>query len=243
MMRCNIVALCLILFGPAFAGASNVKLSCWIVENDAGDAAFTSDDVSNLVHGVNEIYCQVGVTFVVDSISYTNNTYLSDLIYTNAAQRAAICNITNNTGGLELYFIRSLSGRPTAFSEKRGIVIGPQANARTLSHEIGHSCGLPDIYTFYRGTSLAVCGAPSKDRMVDDWGWYPSSVLHSNIVERLLMYGFRSDAKADISYGDVYGLHYTNSWDSASHTWNRVWLLDNAPVGFGTHGSRNPVSE
>ena len=117
---------------------------------------------------------------------------------------AALC-----AGGLELYFIRSLSGRPTAFSRKTGIVIGPRANARTVSHEIGHTCGLPDIYNFYRGTPLAVYGAPSKDRMVDDWGWYPPSVLHSNIVERLLMYGFRSDAKADISYGDVFGLHYT----------------------------------
>ena len=90
MTRCRIVALCIILFGSAFAGASNVKLSCWIVGNDAGDAAFTPDSVSNLVQGVNEIYSQVVVTFVVDSISYTNNTYLSGLIYTNAAQRADI---------------------------------------------------------------------------------------------------------------------------------------------------------
>ena len=181
-MRRGIAALCILLAGPIFASASDVKLSCWIVGNDAGDAAFTSDGVSNLVKGVNEIYSQVVMTFVIDSISYTNNTYLSDLIYTNAAQKAAICNITNNTGGLELYFIRSLSGRPTAFSRKTGIVIGPRANARTVSHEIGHSCGLPDIYNFYRGTSLAVYGAPSKDRMIDDWGWYPSSVSHSNIV-------------------------------------------------------------
>ena len=57
------------------------------------------------------------------------------------------------------------------------------------------------------------------------------------------MYGFRSDVKADIPYGDVFGLHYTNSWNNASHTWDRVWFLDNAPVGFGIHGSRNPTSE
>jgi len=41
----------------------------------------------------------------------------------------------------------------------------------------------------------------------------------------------------------LFGLHYTNSWNSASHTWDRVWFLDNAPVGFGIHGSRNPTSE
>lgn len=115
-MRHGIAALCILLSGSVFAGASDVKLSCWIVGNDAGDAAFTSDGVSNLVKGVNEIYSQVVMTFVIDSISYTNNTYLSDLIY-------------------------------------------------------------------------------------------------------------------------------TNSWDGASHTWNRVWFLDNAPVGFGIHGSRNPTSE
>ena len=109
-MRHGIAALCILLSGSVFAGASDVKLSCWIVGNDAGDAAFTSDGVSNLVKGVNEIYSQVVMTFV-------------------------------------------------------------------------------------------------------------------------------------ISYGDVFGLHYTNSWDGASHIWNRVWFLDNAPVGFGIHGSRNPTSE
>lgn len=242
-MRHRTAVLCALLSGSILAGADSVGLCCWIVGNDGGDTAFTCDDVSNLVNGVNEIYSQVALSFVIDSISYTNNTYLSDLTYTNAVQRAAICNITNNTGGLELYFIRSIGGRPTSFSGKGGIVIGPRANARTVSHEIGHSCGLTDIYNFYRGTALAVYDSPSKDRMPDDWGWYPSSVSHSNIVERLLMYGFRSDVKADISYGDVFGLHYTDSWDDASQTWNRVWFLDNAPVGFGTHGRRNPASE
>ena len=58
-----------------------------------------------------------------------------------------------------------------------------------------------------------------------------------------LMYGYRSDVKADISYGDIYGLHYTNSWNAVTRRWDRVWLLDNAPIGFGTHGNRNPMSQ
>ena len=112
-MRHRIAALCILLAGPVFAGANDVKLACWIVGNDGGNTAFTSDGVSNLVQGVNEIYSQVVLTFVIDSIFY----------------------------------------------------------------------------------------------------------------------------------GDVFGLHYTNSLNSASHTWDRVWFLDNAPVGFGIHGSRNPTSE
>lgn len=241
-MRSGLLALFLLVGNLAFSDTNTVKLCCWIVGNDSGDAAFTCEGVSNLVQGVNEIYSQVVLTFEIDSMSYANSTYLSDLVYTNAVQREAICNITNNTGGLELYFIRSLRGRPTAFSGKKGIVIGPMSNVRTLSHEIGHACGLPDIYNFYRGTSLSVSGAPSKMRMINDWGWYPSTISHSNIVERLLMYGVRSDVKADISYGDVYGLHYTNSWNSAIQEWNRVWFLDNAPIGFGTHANRSPRS-
>jgi hypothetical protein len=237
-----IIVLCVLLFSPIFASTNSVKLNCWIIGDDGGNTAFTYDGVSNLVNKVNEIYSQVVLTFVIDSISHTNNTYLSDLIYTNTAQKHAICNITNNTGGLELYFIRSLSGRPTAFCSLRGIVIGPNANARTVAHEIGHACGLPDIYNYYTGTSLAVYGSPSKDRMVDDWGWYPSSVSHSNSVERLLMYGIKSNVKADISYGDVFGLHYTNFWNRTTRKWERVWKLDNAPIGFGLHGNRNPQS-
>lgn len=232
-----------IAFISVIAIASPVKLHCWILRQNNGAAYFTAGDVSNMVQSVNEIYSQVALTFKIESISYTNNTQLADLVYPNAVQTAAICNITNNTGGLELYFLNSLMGRATAFRRRDGIVIGPNANFRTVAHEIGHACGLSDIYNSYSETNLMVSGMPTRDRMPHDWGWYRPSMTQQDLVEKLLMYGYTSTTKADMTYGDIYGLYYTSSWNQVTRKWDKHWFLGLAPVGFGEHGNRNPTSQ
>lgn len=222
---------------------ASVKLKCWIVGNDRRETSFSPEAVTNLIDGVNQIYQQVVMDFEIDSISYTNNTYLSDLVYTNSAQRRAICDISRNTNMLELYFIRSITGTVRAFTTSKGIVIGPDADVRTVAHEIGHACGLRDIYNSYTNVSLRVDGYPSRERMPNDWGWYPPHVTHANIVRRLLMYGYGNPVKIDITYGDVYGLWYTNRINTDNGRLEKSWQLGNAPVGFGIHGNRHPVSE
>ena len=214
-----------------------VNMKCWIVTDGINTGGHTHETVSNLVDGVNEIYSQVCVKFAIDSISVTNDSYLANVHLTNQTQWVALSSIERNTGMLELYFVPSLEGGATAFHSRLGIVVGPSANARTLSHEIGHACGLPDVYVRHGGTSLRVQGLPSKDRMPDDWGWYPSSVTHQQLLQRLLMYGVFSSSKADLSYGDIYGLHFTQSSGA------KTWYLDQAPVGFGRHGNRHPASQ
>lgn len=221
---------------------SEVRLKCWIVSDDDGNGGRTENSVSNLVSGVNSIYTQAAICFVIDSISSTNSTYFSTVNPTNTAHWYALCSVERSTDCLELYFIPDVEGDATAFQTKYGIVVGPVANARTLAHEIGHACDLPDIYVSHAGTSLAVAGPPSKDRMPDDWGWYPPSVTQEDLIKRLLMYGVYSTTKADISYGDVYGLHYTNTYNSATRVRGRAWFLDMAPIGFGVHAKRNPKS-
>ncbi len=220
----------------------DIKLKCWIVSGNRDDADWTAQSVSNHIDGVNQIYSQVCMKFTIHSISSTNDAYLANVNLTNTVQWMTLTSIEQNTGMLELYFVSELEGRATAFQTSRGIVIGPHANARTIAHEIGHACGLPDIYDEDSETSLKVEGMPSKERMPDDWGWYPQSVKQADLVRRLLMYGVYSDTKADISYGDVYGLYYTNFWNQTTRKWERVWQLNNVPVGFGLHGNRNPAS-
>lgn len=237
------VILLMVVVLSAIVHAAPVPLHCWILGQDDGTASFDASDVTNLVDGVNRIYHQVAMTFKIESISYTNNSWLADLEYTNSSKIASVCGITNNTGGVELYFVNSLVGNATAFNRADGIVIGPNANYRTLAHEIGHACGLRDIYDSHSGTTLSVTGMPTKAYMPDDWGWYHPSLTQRDLVERLLMYGYRSSSKADLSYGDVYGLYYTSSWDQVSRKWIRHWNLGNAPVGFVTHGNRHPVSQ
>ena len=53
----------------------NVKLTVWIVRDDRGGyAARNTVEVTNMVAEVNRIYEQIGVSFYIDSISYTNKT-------------------------------------------------------------------------------------------------------------------------------------------------------------------------
>lgn len=222
---------------------ASVKLKCWIVGNDRRETSFSPEAVTNLIDGVNQIYQQVVMDFEIDSISYTNNTYLSDLVYTNSAQRRAICDISRNTNMLELYFIRSITGTVRAFTTSKGIVIGPDADVRTVAHEIGHACGLRDIYNSYTNVSLRVDGYPSRERMPNDWGWYPPNVTQADVIRRMLMYGYESPVKIDITYGDVHGLWYYQLKDPQTRRWTKIWNVSLAPVGFGIHGNRHPVSE
>lgn len=225
------------------ADTNSVKLTCWILCQDNGSSAFSAGTVSNLVQGVNEIFSQVDLSFYIGSVSLTNDSGLANLVYANSSQKNAICSITNGTDGIELYFVNSLLGRPTAFSRADGIVIGPLANAQTVAHEIGHACGLSDIYNRSSETSLKVTVKPQKDRMPDDWGWYPPTIMQTNIIQRLLMFGYRNSDKADLSFGDIFGLYYTSERNVSTGQFTNVWHLGNAPVGFDRHGNCHPVSQ
>lgn len=220
--------------------ATPVELHCWIVGNDNGSGCRNMESVTNLVNGVNQVYAQVAMTFTISSVSYTNSTHLANMDADDDSLCSELCGLSSNTGRLELYFVPVLDGGATAFQASDGIVIGPDANARTLAHEIGHACGLDDIYAVSEDGALVVSGPPSKERMPNDWGWYPPSVTQADLVRRLLMYGVRSDSKADLSFGDVYGAYYTSTWNRVTQKWDDHWLLGNAPVGFGLHGNRHP---
>lgn len=233
----------LALLAASCSMGETVKLHCWIVGDDDGRTSCSASSIQGIVDGVNQLYAQVAMSFAIGSVSCTNDTRLSDLVYSNAVQRKAICAITNNTDGLELYFIRHLEGRPTAFYLRDGIVVGPRANVRSVAHEIGHACGMKDVYDRVSAAGLSVEGPPSEDRMPLDKGWYPSETTQADILKRLLMYGYTSDTKADIPFGDVYGIYRVRTWDPASGSYARDWRLGMAPVGFEANATRSPVSQ
>lgn len=237
------VLIILIMALKAGSGLFAADLYCWIIGDANGNCHFTPSSVSNLVSEVNGLYRQVAMSFDIKEMLFTNDVSLTAVDLSNELQKAKVCAIGSGTEGLELYFVNELRGRATAVHRSTGIIIGPSANGRTLGHEIGHACGLPDVYDFHRETTLSITGAPTKDRMPNDWGWYPTNVTQKMVVSRLLMYGYSSAQKADLSYGDVYGLHYTSSWNRVTRRRDKFWELSNAPIGFGLHGNRHPVSQ
>ena len=130
-----------------------------------------------------------------------------------------IRNIMSGTDGLEVYFI---PGEPHGITKmkrkmgtwtRRGIIVRNSANARTLAHEIGHGCGLYDIFIDHNDFVPSFLLENAKSEwMQDDWNngtgcrYYDPVLQHKDIIQRLLMFGNSNEIKSDIPWGFVHGL-------------------------------------
>lgn len=220
--------------------AEPIELHCWIVADDFGVTLHSSEAISNSVVELNKIYSQVGMSFCVRAISCTNSTYLTRIVFTNDMQKAELYSLSKGSSGLKIYFVESITDATDAFHGKSGIVISKANNRTTLAHEVGHACGLCDIYDFHPETDYRVQGGPSEERFTQDWGWYPENESQVSIIRRLLMYGYNTGSKGDISGGNVYGLWY-QTYRSDDGEVEKDWQLGLAPVGF-SGANRNPRS-
>ena len=234
-----------LFFGIASAcnTAKSADLYCWIVADDDGATSHSCSTITNNVAELNKIFTQVAMSFSVQSVTYTNSTYLTNIVFTNKQQIAELCSITNGTSGLEVYFVESITDRVAAFCGESGIAVAKNYNRTTLAHEVGHACGLADIYDAHQETTLVVTGMPRKVWMPCDWGWYPENFTQVDAIKRLLMYGYNTSTKGDISRGDVYGLSCEYTWNTARNDWDKSWWLGMTSVGFKDHGNRHPVSQ
>jgi len=226
-----------------------VKLTIWIVGDDE-KTHYATDEASviNMVNGVNKIYEQIGVSFYIDSISRTNRTDWLDLSEGDSYSYAKLLQLTSiesNTGGLELYFINTItSSGPIeilAGETEVGILVSSRATAKILAHELAHSFGCGDIFCTYKTDSRVrlqnrtVC----EDHCYLDWNngsgcrYYKTGVKQEDLIRRMLLWGFDDGTSAvataiDMTNGSVHG--YTER--------NEEGLVD---VGFFTHGTRRAV--
>jgi len=86
----------------------------------------------------------------------------------------------------------------------------------TLAHEVGHSCGLCDIFIVdnEKSPTLSIIGEPvGQEKMPMDWAnnYHPQGIKLDEIVQRLLMYGSPIGFTGSrIPRGSLYGIGYTN---------------------------------
>ena len=206
------------------------------------------------------MYEQAGMRFVLDAVVTTNvpASWL-DIEFSSMdgdqSKCDAICDIAKNTGGLELYFVRSFDLHVSAFNHRdandnvTGIILSTNALVTTVAHEIGHSCGLVDIYIndemydhFYTDPLPPVTGALRHAWLPNDWGstdtdahYYLPNMNQPKLIQQLLMHGHKSEHKGDIPLGNIYGIWYIDNGDGDSAVSSR------APVSFGPLTTRNPV--
>ena len=145
---------------------------------------------------------------------------------TNAALNAMF-NSSQNTGGLEVYFVKTLDeeGASRGFNCDYGLALAQPANAVAFAHEVLHQCGLEDIYSsFPDETPLEISGGPDSSRLPKDWGGgcYQKSATQSDLAERLIMNGWSdiSENSIDLPSGSIYGLGCTIDPQTGEKTWN-----------------------
>ena len=205
----------------------SVRTTVWIVRDDfGGNAARSASDVTNIIAEVNKVYAQIGVSFYIDTISYVNDRKLLSLTQTSSDARdrtklARLVNLSQNTGGVELYFVNDVGDGALGCSNDYGSAISSNGDAMTVAHELGHSfrtstnssC-LKDVYPHgKRSASLVLSNNEiSQSHLYDDWNngtgfrYYENGKSQADVIKRLLMCGIHYSTCRDLSVGPVYGL-------------------------------------
>lgn len=228
-----------------------VPVKVWIVRDDYGNnPACTEGQVQSLLDGANTIYRQCAMEFSVSgAIQYTNYTEWLYIDFTNgwSGELESLRNIESGTGGVELYFVVGFrvddqQSDVLGIASTQGIVLTSLMSERTLAHEIGHACGLLDVYP-YRFVSntvdMVVSGPVAAERLPLDWGggYYRPGLLQAELVTyRLLMMGYEDPTittTCDIPLGSVHGAWFYRPEPSfPGDIVFDVWEESPAPVGL-----------
>jgi len=192
----------------------DVLVSVFIVKsNDV--QAITENGVYEKFEEANWCLRQAGVRLVVHNIQYTNNPAWYNLVYGSGNMQAlnSMRSVNNPSNGLKLFFVNTINnpeGSALGINDDWCMAIAKNANNATLAHEVGHACDWRDIYISRGGLNIHNAGFVKENYMTPkDWGagLYSKSLLHSDLVKRLLMYGVSDAMKGYIPHGSIYGVY------------------------------------
>ena len=186
-------------------------LHIFVARNSDNEDAVSTDQIYAWVDRLNHDYKQVAMSFTIANIKYVTS---NEWFHVKDSQAFAdMCSYTNNTGGLEVYCVKTLPGAVrglhsdrnlTGGDKRRGLAVAANALSTTLGHEVGHACGLADIPLNNLGITLV------SEYLVGELNWsggtgtgyYPSDLKHADLVKRLLMCQ-GSESRGDIPLGYV----------------------------------------
>ena len=204
-----------------------VPIKPYVVETGSGAPILDDGDIASFIPGVNQIFSQVGLQFTLDLPSRTiaNTNYLV-IQKENGTYPLGQTLLGEGQpfNGVKMFFVQSIEGAD-GLHNSHGIILPASAEEHSVSHELGHACGLADIldYVEWRDppnvkNEHLYEGEIAKWRIPYDWGTdfdegYYDIQQHSNLITRLLMCGRRLSpwTNEDITYGNVHGLEILDS--------------------------------
>lgn len=238
----------------------NVKVTdleetdAWVfIVGDGSKYAATPSHVTNVFNATNQRVSQFGTKLRIAGIIYTNNPAWFDIADSNVAH-TNMGTVAIPTNSLRVFFVDKIDGGDTlGFNGDYSMAVSATTDiaklATILAHEVGHACGLNDIYPWYEDigngipfTDIFDAGVVRKDRMEDekDWGagYYQHDLLHTNLLTRLLMHGYYHENMNHVPHGSVYGIHY--EWVRIGTTWVKQVHKSNAKIGLNSITRRRP---
>jgi hypothetical protein len=171
--------------------------------------------ITNLVNQANPHISQFGIRLRIAGITHTNNPAWYD-IANSRITAVEMGKVINPANGLKVFFVNTINGGSTlGFNDPYCMAtamsgIDYATLPITFAHEIGHSCNLRDIYARQGGLDIYTAGVVQAGYMdAKDWGagYYANDLLHTNLITRLLMYGYDSPNAGHVPHGRVYGVH------------------------------------
>jgi hypothetical protein len=199
-------------------------------------------DFENKLTTVNLIFKQVGMYFVSGVVTNQVNMDWSTVNFTANGKldiNYNMFNILSQELEVKIFFVDEICKGAFAGLQNNGIIIFKKnINSVTLGHEIGHSCRLRDIYIRDSGFSIDQNMRLLKHLIPLDCGGtnakhFYSIKKHSDLILKLLMYGYQNSNAIDISFGNVYGVWY--KWING----DKAFSISNAEIGFDEIGIRD----
>ncbi len=180
--------------------------------------AVQTQQVESIVSSANSILAQAGLTIVVDGDPLPIPDCPGGGYYEldeEAQQFVELFQELSGTGFLKLYFvghiIENTGHDPIGIDTSYGTALAATATGVALAHEVGHRCGLEDIYAEDPDDeSCVVEGEIDETRMPSDWGRYrvagETPLAQASLIPRLLMHGILYPHGTDIPSDEVEGL-------------------------------------
>lgn len=233
---------------------SGIPVDVYAVAKQDGSAVTMSrGDFEELLSDVNAIFAQVALTFDLRSYNVVSNDRMFSI--ESKSEFLDFLDSCPSTNGVPVYVFQTIEGDKEGFAlENEGCCIEASAGGRALAHELGHMCGLDDIYasvnTAPEGAIAEVVSVreelAKEERQPMDWGRYRRGTMQGDLIDRMLMCGHgyvNADNGVDITAGDVYGVRIGSGLVTNAITGevSHRYETGKVSVGFLLHGNRNPA--